>query len=109
MDDRYSIQLRVVDKRTGEQWVMATDGQEFPIFSERFVDEVRAPVDVGFAVHSLDTVVSALKKREFRRELLLSAARSLAGRLGDFIEDSEGWHGERRRDRIKEMKGKTHG
>lgn len=110
MDNRYSIQLRVVDKRTGETWAMATESDEFPIFSERFVDEIRAPVEVGFAVHSFDTVVRTLKKREFRRDLLLSASRTLAGRLGDYIEDSEGWHGERRRDRIKELrKESTHG
>jgi hypothetical protein len=81
---------------------MATDSDEFPIFNERFVDDVRAPADIGVSFLSFDAVVSALKKREFRRELLLHAARKLAGRLADYIEDKEGWHGERRRELIKQ-------
>lgn len=35
-----------------------------------------------------------------RRDFLLHAAKSLAARLADYIEDKEGWHGEERRERI---------
>lgn len=93
MSARYSIRLSVVDRRGLDEWHMAVDSDEFPIFSERFVDEMRAPVDAGFSLVSFDTAVSALKERKFRRDLLLHAAKRL--------EDKEGWHGEKRRETTK--------
>ena len=99
---RYRIQLSVIDTQGHDEFHMAVGSDEFPVFSERFVEDVRAPVDVGFSVLSFDSVVSTLKNREFRRELLLDAAKKLAGRLSDYIEDKEGWHGERRREAIKD-------
>ena len=99
---RYTIKLSVVDNQGSDEFHMAVGSDEFPVFSERFVEEVRAPIDVGFSVLSFDAVVSTLKKREFRRELLLAAAKKLAVRLADYIEDKEGWNGERRREAIKE-------
>lgn len=103
MTARYTITLSVHDRQGCDSWHMATDTDEFPIFSERFVEDVRAPIEVpGFSVLSFDTVVSALKRREFRRDLLLHAAKKLAARLGDYIEDKEGWHGEGRREHIKQ-------
>ena len=102
MNARYVIKLSVYDKQGFDEYHMATDSDEFPVFSERFVEDVRAPIDIGVSLMSFDTVVTALKKREFRRDLLLHAAKQLAGRLSDYIEDKEGWHGEGRRERIKE-------
>lgn len=104
MSARYSIRLSVYDKQGLDEWHMATDSDEFPVFGERFVEDIRDPGPVpDLTGISFDTVVSTLRKREFRRELLLTAAKKLAARLADYIEDKEGWHGESRRDRIKEM------
>lgn len=100
MSGRYVIRLSVQDRQGSGEWHMAVDSDEFPIFNERFVEDIRAPVDVGFSVLDFNTVVSAIKKREFRRDFLLHAARKLAGRLSDYIEDKEGWHGEKRREAV---------
>ena len=85
---------------------MAVDEGEFPIFSERFVDDLRdGPIAPGGM--SFDMVVSAIKSRGFRKEILHRAARILAERLADYIADSEGWHGERRREIIQNQRGNT--
>jgi len=97
---RYTIKLSVYDKTGSDEWHMATDSDEFPVFSERFIDEMKAGVAfVGSS--AMDQAVTVMKKREFRREFLKEAALKLAGRLADYIEDSEGWHGEQRRGTIK--------
>lgn len=101
MTPKCTIHLYVKDEFGREVGHMAVGTDEFPVFSERFVEDVRMPIDVGFSVLSFDQVVSTLKQREFRREILIDAARKLAARLSDYIEDKEGWNGERRRDSIK--------
>lgn len=101
---RYSIRLVVEDRHGLKSYQMATDTDEFPFFSERLIEDLRAPIDAGFGVMSMDEVVSTLRKREFRRDLLLEAAKKLASRLADYIEDAEGWHGEKRREAIKEQR-----
>lgn len=105
MRPKCTIHLYVRDEFGQEVGHMAVGADEFPVFSERFVDEVRAPIDVGFSILSFDQVVSTLKQREFRREILMDAARKLAARLSDYIEDKEGWHGESRREAIKKVAG----
>lgn len=101
MRPKCTIHLIVRDEFGREVGHMAVGADEFPVFSDRFVDEVTAPAAVGFSMLSFDTVVTVLKERKFRREILMDAARKLAARLSDYIEDKEGWHGERRRDAIK--------
>jgi hypothetical protein len=101
---RYRIRLVVEDMHGLKSFHMATDTDEFPFFSERFIEDLRAPIEFGVGVMSMDEVVSTLRKREFRRDLLLQAAKRLAERLADYIEDAEGWHGERRREIIKEQR-----
>jgi hypothetical protein len=101
---RYVIKLSVYDKQGFDEYHMATDSDEFPVFSERFVDEMKAGLAfVGSRNMRMDETVNVLRKREFRREFLLHAAKKLAARLADYIEDKEGWHGDDRRDRIKEV------
>jgi hypothetical protein len=103
MSGRYVIKLSVYDKQGHDEFHMATDSDEFPVFSERFVDDIRDPGPIpALTGMSFDTVVRALKKREFRREYLMAAAKKLAERLAEYIDDKEGWHGERRRELIKD-------
>lgn len=97
---RYVIELVVSDRQRFDEWRMCVSSDDFPVFSERFVDDIRDPGPVPI-YSSFDDVVRTFKKREFRRELLLQAAKKLAARLSDYIEDKEGWHGEGRRERIK--------
>ena len=103
MDRRYTIKLSVYDKSGSDEWHMAVDSEEFPIFSERFVDEMKAGLAFSGPT-ALDQAVKVLKKREFRRDRLRDAARKLAERMADYIEDSEGWHGDRRRELIKDQR-----
>lgn len=107
MRPKCSIHLIVRNEFGEEVGHMAVGADEFPVFSERFVEEIRAPMEIGFSLASFDTVVSTLKKREFRREILMKASQKLAARLSDYIEDKEGWHGEHRRETIKEIEGKV--
>lgn len=99
MNDRYEIRLSVFDKRTGKDWHSAITDSNFSVFSDRVVDDFR--MHEPSAVGSFEEAVCFLKKRQFRRDILNNAARFLANHLGDHIEDSEGWHGEERREIIK--------
>jgi len=78
---------------------MAVDIGEFPVFSEMFVDELRVGLFLARG-NPIEETAKVLKEREFRRDILMKAAKVLAHRLGDYIEDAEGWHGERRRKKI---------
>ena len=104
---RYQIRLSVIDNYSDDRWERAIGSDEFPIFSERFVGDMK----LGFVVPShgetpFTETVKVLKERQFRKEYLMEAARMLARSLADYIEDSEGWHGERRQELIKEQRKK---
>lgn len=101
MENRFAISLTVTDRCTGKTWIRAVDDDEFPVFSERFVEDLRAPADLAAFKPDWHTTVKALKQKSFRRDLLEAAARKLAARLADHMEDAEGWHGEERREAIK--------
>lgn len=98
-NDGVTIKLIVQEPWGGKTHVMAVGSDEFPIFSERMVSEMRA----GLSGMSFERTVGILKERQFRRELLKEAAKVLALRMADHLEDSEGWHGERRARRIQEQ------
>jgi hypothetical protein len=42
---------------------------------------------------NFDSTVQLLKKKEYRKDLFEDAARSLGRKLGERMEDEEGWHG----------------
>ena len=99
---RYKIELAVVDLHTGETSVRCVGSNDFPIYSEQFVEDVRNPSPFNTSLVDFDGLVPIMKKREFRKMILKKAAIRLAGELGDYVEDKEGWNGEDRRDTIKE-------
>jgi len=105
MNNRFAIRLSVIDRYGDQDAHMVVEMDEFPVFSERFVEEVTsefAPIALG--PQPFDAMVKVLKTRQFRKDMLKQAARVLGDRLSDYIEDREGWHGERRRDTIKEQR-----
>ena len=105
MNNRFAIRLSVMDRYGDQDAHMVVEMDEFPVFSERFVEDVTsefAPLALG--PEPFNAMVKILKTRQFRKDMLERAAQVLARRLSDYIEDREGWHGERRRDTIKEQR-----
>ena len=68
---------------------------------ERQVGEFKMRCEVGAI--SMDDVVKVLKVREFRKGLLMAAARNMGALLAEHLEDKEGWHGIERQERLLEI------
>lgn len=69
----------------------------------RIVDEMRAGADIGIPLVSFETAVEIMKRKEFRRGLLMSAASQCGEALANFLEDREGWHGIDRQEKTENI------
>jgi hypothetical protein len=69
---------------------------------DRIVEEMRLGADLGVGLVSFDEAVRVMRRREFRRDLLTSAAAQCGSALADYLEDKEGWHGIDRQEWIKD-------
>lgn len=49
-------------------------------------------------LHTFEEMVTILKRKTFRRDILKDTALRLAGQIANYLEDREGWHGEDRRE-----------
>jgi len=70
---------------------------------ERIVDDMRSDAAIGIGLVTFDEAVRVMKRKDFRRKLLTSAAAQCGGALADYLEDKEGWHGIDRQERLQEM------
>jgi hypothetical protein len=64
--------------------------------SPRLVADLKSGPALGVSLMSFDQAVTVMKRREFRKDLLISAARRLGAQLAERMEDAEGWHDESR-------------
>lgn len=94
---RFTIELRIRDNQMGEaDYRHAIGCDDAMRISQRVVEDIKAPAPFGMT--SFDQTIEVMKKREFRRDLLLEAARVLAGQMANRLEDAEGWHDESRKE-----------
>ncbi len=102
-DDTQSLRLALCDVRTGERLEVCIDiaDPSMPRYDDRLVDAFRdAPAGFG---PGFDEACRVMHERQGRKDVIRAAAQQLAAQLIDYLEDSEGWNGERRRDRIREI------
>jgi hypothetical protein len=52
---------------------------------------------------AMSALANVLQVREFRRDLLVAAAKVAAQQLADFLQDREGWHGLDRQDAVEKI------
>lgn len=72
--------------------------------SPRLREEMDMGRDVGIATVSFDQMVRMMKRREFRKELMIETANRLGARLAEHMEDKEGWHGMERAEAAKQAR-----
>ena len=63
------------------------------VLSERNIPQMRADLDIGVSMRTLKDVTEILRKKHFRRELFQELMQRLGGKMADYLEDTEGWHG----------------
>ena len=101
---RFTIEMRIHDNYGFEEpYSHAIGCDDAMRISQRTVDEIKAPA--GLSMMSFDQTVEVMKTREFRRDLLIAAAKQLAGQMADRMQDAEGWHDERRKDPAQKALG----
>lgn len=84
---RFTIKLSVIDNYGHESWHHMVGCDQAMSISNRAVDDLK----MGF-LGSMDATFKIMRTREFRREILIDAARQLAAQMADRLEDAEGWH-----------------
>ncbi len=95
MTQQFTLKLTLTDPY-GKSWSTG-----FPIDSfkahDKYVD--LSPPDTEFDPRmTLDRVVQVLRKREYRKDDFEKMAIQLAKKLGERMEDEEGWHGASRQE-----------
>lgn len=92
---KLTFELRLVDEYGRIHGVVCHElPREAGFIGDRAVEEAR----MGFAPTSpgdgpLGGMVRMMRAKEFRRDLLVEAAKGAAHQLSDFLADREGWHG----------------
>src|SRR5882672_1444800 len=84
----------------GEHLVMAI---EVPADIARNVSKVDPPSRLAPFERMLDKTVTALKRKEFRKELFIAEATRLGALLVERKEDAEGWHDASRMDPARQQ------
>ena len=85
---RLHLDVRLVDEYGRTHAAINRELSEKAAFmGDRIVPEMR------FGALKFDDVVDVMRVREFRRGLLIEAARMAGMQIADFLEDREGWHG----------------
>jgi len=96
MKSDWTMKLTITEKRGSRTYQRAID-LDVADFGERLAGEM----DLGIAFlgpGAFAQTASVIKKRHFRRQELIAAAKMLGMGLADFLEDREGWHGEQRQE-----------
>ena len=95
--DKWCLEVRLFNER-GEEHVRRVELDRDSI-SSGMSPRLRGDMEIG-ALAGLPVpgvgftdVVEMMKKREFRRELMVSEVKRLMSSICDHMEDAEGWHG----------------
>ena len=89
MDQGFTLELRLVDPY-GKAWSVRLPIDAFEA-SERYVGLTPpSEFDVG---NTMDSVVKRIRTREYRKDDFKAMCLKLAQKLGERMEDEEGWHG----------------
>lgn len=104
-EPRFTVQLTLSDKFGEARPIhLAIDVDEAMRISTRAVSEMK----LGLA-GSMGATVQLMKKREFRRDVLVRLAEQLAKQMADLMEDAEGWHDESRAEPGRKLLGGSWG
>lgn len=108
MSPKLYFQLKLYDQYGEVYGIVERElPREAAYIGNRAVEETRmglGPISPG---EPLGGMVKMMKAREFRRELLVDAAKGAAHQLSDFLSDREGWHGLDRMESIERyLKGR---
>lgn len=91
---KLTFELRLVDEYGTVHGVACRElPREAAYIGNRAVEETRMGLGPLSPGEPLGGMVKMMKAREFRRELLVDAAKGAAHQLSDFLSDREGWHG----------------
>lgn len=100
-EGQFILELTLIDPY-GKHW-----STRFPIDSfearDRYVD-ISLPDTMFDPRMTMDRVAQVIRKREYRKDHFERMAMQLAHRLGERMEDEEGWHGESRQSTYERMR-----
>lgn len=103
---RFIIELSIRDRRNEQQPVFMAIGCDDALrISSRVLDGIRLGRELGVGLVSRDDVITTIRTKVVRRDILKREAQRLAGLLADRMEDAEGWHGEDRAEAAREELG----
>ncbi len=95
----WELRMSLVNREGSENYHVCLSANDFIIFGDRQVDDIKTPTPgIG---PTFEEMVEILRVKEYRRGMLKVIASQLGGKLADYMEDSEGWHGIDRQEHIK--------
>lgn len=104
MRPKLILEIRLFDETGRSHGVVFQNlGEDVAMFGDRLADDMHAGL-AFVGPQAFEQTVRVLHERKFRRDLLAAESERLGQRLADYLEDSEGWHGQDRQDRIKGRK-----
>lgn len=107
-EPRWRLEMSMVGP-CGERYTVA---DELGYETAREVAHISSPdffADFVPGGNPMETVVTKLKRREFRKDLFQSEAVRLATLLAERMEDAEGWHGVKREEPARRSLTKQEG
>jgi hypothetical protein len=96
-DHGHVFARRAIEIDSAKEWMEYGDGNIPPLSRSTF------------GTTTVDSAVEVLKCRQLRRDDFIKDAKRMGMALADYLEDKEGWHGERRQTMIEELEKKEKG
>jgi len=104
VEPQWTLRLTLEDPFGQKSYSTALPIDAFDV-RERFVGLTPpSEFDLGLGAVTMDRVVLTMRKREYRKEDFRRAAERLATKLGERMEDEEGWHGTARQETYAERR-----
>lgn len=98
MKQQYTLRLILEAPHGGKSYEVALPVDAFDVLDKW--EALTPPSDLDFAIGNvaLDSVVERIRKREYRKEDFERLCQLLGRKLGERMEDEEGWHGASRQE-----------
>ncbi|MBB6424924.1 hypothetical protein [Sphingopyxis sp. JAI128] len=108
MEQQYTLRLILDAPYGGKSYEVALPVDAFDVWDKW--EGLTPPSDLDFVIGNvaLDRVVDRIRKRQYRKEDFERLCQMLGRKLGERMEDEEGWHGVSRQEAYERLRSDGH-
>lgn len=104
MKEQYTLRLILEAPLGGKSYEVAMPVDAFEVWDRWENLAPPSELDIGIGLTTTESVIERIRKREYRKDDFENACRMLGRKLGERMEDEEGWHGTSRQSTYERLR-----